>query len=66
MAVIISEQSDQATSWAKQHYPHKSRNRAHMKTNDHANQTLIFNPNKFEWQSSSRLGAAKVFSKGDT
>ena len=39
--------------------------RAHMKTNDHANQNLIFSPNKFEWPSSSRLGAAKVFSKGD-
>lgn len=66
MAVIISEQSNQATLWAKQHYLLKSRNRAHMKTNDHANQTLIFSPNKFEWHSSSRLGAAKFFSKGDT
>ena len=66
MTVIISEQSDQATPRAEQHYLLKSRNRAHMKTNDHANQTLIFSPNEFEWQSSSRLGAAKAFSKGDT
>ena len=66
MAVITSEQSDQETPWAKQHSLLKSKNRAHMKTNDHANQTLIFSPNKFEWQSYSRLGAAKVFSKGDT
>lgn len=36
-----------------------------LKTNDHTNQTLISGPNKFEWQSSSKLGAARVFSKDD-